>query len=161
MVSEWNSGKPETVCGKGSQISETKLIRKLLPEIFSRYNITTIADVGCGDQNWLKLVNLTDRTYDGFDIKPRNKTVHEFNCLSDILPNPYDLVMCIYMLNHLYEPEAMDRAIENFKASKSRLLLSTFNTVDYFPLEPIEQIFHKTKRSGAIERDWYYGVFVL
>jgi hypothetical protein len=113
MVSKWNSGHPETPCGKGSLLSETKLIREILPKIISRYEVSTIADVGCGDQNWIKHTELKDAEYFGFDVEiiPGNKyrSVPEpFDLLTDILPRPFDLIMCIYVLNHLYGPGDVD-----------------------------------------------------
>jgi hypothetical protein len=166
MVSKWNSGHPETPCGKGSLLSETKLIREILPKIISRYEVSTIADVGCGDQNWIKHTDLKDAEYFGFDVEiiPGNKyrSVPEpFDLLTDILPRPFDLIMCIYVLNHLYGPGDLDKAIANFRASGSKYLLATFNDVEGFPLQSKMAIWHKEKRSGNVLRNWYYGVFEL
>ena len=158
MVSEWSSGLPETVCGKGSKISETKVIRKWLPEVVRSFRIESIADVGCGDQNWIRQTNLHGAVYVGFDIE---HTPEKFDVLRDVLPEAFDLVLCIYVLNHLYNPGDLERALRNLRKSGSRYLLATYDDVEGFSLPLIAQTFHKIKGSGGVKRSWHYGLFNL
>ena len=154
---KWQSGLPETVCGRGSKLENTVLIRDILPEIVAAYEVETIADVGCGDQNWIHHVEWPHHVeYDGYDIAHKGI---RFNCIEEVLPQPYDLIMTIYVLNHIYVKGGVKRAIKNFQASGSRMLLTTFSNDSASPYlgRPAAGWFHKTK-SG---RDWYYGLFRL
>jgi hypothetical protein len=157
---KWDSGWPETICGKGSKISETKIIREWLPQVIRDWDIHTIADVGCGDRNWIKEVDWGKSPiyYQGFDIANHGPS---FDCTKDILPIPFDLVLCIYVLNHLYGSNDLKNSIENFQKSGSKYLLATFNDVEGFPLSCEDFIYHKEKKSGLVTRNWYYGIFKL
>lgn len=160
---QWNSGRPETICGKGSKMSETVAIRNWLPFIVHDFDCHTIADVGCGDRNWIKKVDwgTSPIFYQGFDIANHGPS---FDCTEDVLPIPFDLVLCIYVFNHLYNPSDVKHSIENFRKSGSKFLLASYNDVDGFPfgaMLPKDSIHHKTKTSGGITRNWRYGVFKL
>lgn len=161
---QWKSGMPETPCGHGARLSETQTIREELPKIVSRHKIETIADVGCGDQNWMNKIEwLGDVKVYGFDAHPRNDDVIVFDCVKCVLPAAFDMIQCVYVLNHLYERGAIKRAIANFKASGVPWLLATYNEVEPLPLlgKPYSKLFHKTKTSDDVERNWYYGLFKL
>jgi 2-polyprenyl-3-methyl-5-hydroxy-6-metoxy-1,4-benzoquinol methylase len=161
---QWNSGKPETICGHGARLSETNAIREELPKIVSRHKIKTIADVGCGDQNWMRKIEwLTEVKVYGFDAHPHNEHVLAFDCVKCVLPASFDMIQCIYVLNHLYEPGAIERAISNFKSSGIPWLLATYNEAEPLPLlgKPYSRLFHKTKTSANITRSWYYGLWKL
>ena len=157
MISAWNSGMPETVCGRGSTLKNTEAIRNWLPVLVNSYNIKTVADVGCGDQNWVKHVRWAVE-YEGFDVE---HTEPSFNCVMQTLPQAFDLIMCVYVLNHLYADGEIDMALARFRKSGSRWLLATFNDVAGFPLEPVCQMLHKEKKSGDVVRQWSYGLFEL
>jgi hypothetical protein len=160
----WKSGLPETPCGKGAKIAETETIRQELPRIVSRHNIQSIADVGCGDQNWMNKINWENPVaVQGFDAHPRERIIIEFDCVKQIVPAAFDMIQCIYVLNHLYEFGAVEQAIVNFKKSGIPWLFVTYNEFDKLPGlgEPVEKIYHKTKTSEAVERFWYYGLFRL
>jgi hypothetical protein len=96
--------------------------------------------------------------YQGFDIANHGPS---FDCTKDILPIPFDLVLCIYVLNHLYGSNDLKNSIENFQKSGSKYLLATFNDVEGFPLSCEDFIYHKEKKSGLVTRNWYYGIFKL
>jgi hypothetical protein len=160
MITKWTSGLPETICGKGSTMKETSIIRDWLPQLVKEYQLKTIADVGCGDRNWITQVNWGENNvfYQGFDLEHHGE---RFDCTRDILPLPFDLVLCIYVLNHLYESGAVQITLKNLRASGSRYLLATYNDVEGFPWCPIQKRFHKTKRSKQVTRKWFYGIFEL
>lgn len=160
--STWHSGWPETVCGKGAKLSETLAIRTWLPVLYDAYNVVTVADVGCGDRNWMRHTEFNPGVHIlSYDFKPLAGDVHKFDCTKDVLPMKFDLIQCVYVLNHLYEEGAAQKAVLNFKHSGATWLLATYNDVDPFPLTPIETMWHKEKISGYITRQWSYGLFKL
>lgn len=99
-MKEWGGGKPETPCGKGSTLDSTKNIRPVLQDWFLHYSIRRLADVGCGDQNWIRTLELPP-VYQGFDLIPRNDQVQKFDLCKDVLPANYDAILCRHCLNHL------------------------------------------------------------
>ena len=63
-------GSPESRSGTGSEQRNTKVIKRELIKLFSRYKITTMLDIPCGDFNWMKEVYLQLDEYIGADIVP-------------------------------------------------------------------------------------------
>jgi hypothetical protein len=163
-VTDWKSGLPETPCGKGSRIKNTEEIRGYLPEVIERYGINTVADVGCGDQNWIHRCLPERVEYTGFDIRPRFPDVKPLNAASQVLPEPFDLVLCIYVLNHM-NPDMAERALRLFKMSGSQYLLMSYSSADEYALldcELVESIHHKERRrDGHKTVEWRYGLWRL
>lgn len=119
----WHGGLPETPCGHGSRLSTTKKQREWIPEMIAKYGIKTIADIGAGDLNWIQQTELGDVEYQGFDLVPRHPSVQEFNLLRQIPPK-VDMLMCLWVLNHLPYKEC-EIAIENLKKSGAKYLMMT------------------------------------
>lgn len=129
----WQS--PESKSGGGSSMEATLAIREALPSIFSKYSITSMLDVPCGDFNWMKTVDKSGLTYLGGDIVPdiiyRNNELYSidkvhFSCIDitrDLIPK-VDLIFCRDCLQHLSE-DNVKKAINNFKKSRSLYLLTT------------------------------------
>lgn len=118
----WHSGLPETPCGFGSKLSNTRRQREWIPRIVSQYGIKTIADIGAGDLNWIKHIQW-DVEYSAYDLVPRHPDVEQFDLVKQIPPK-VDMLMCFWVLNHLpYEDS--QKAIENLKASGSKYLMMT------------------------------------
>ena len=66
MINDWSSD--ESHSGMGSTLEFTSNTRKCLPEVWKKYNIRKVLDIGCGDFNWMKeIVNSLDY-YKGTDI---------------------------------------------------------------------------------------------
>lgn len=61
-------GSPETPCGPGSTLQACAPLLARLPLWFSRYKIHSLADLGCGDWNWMQHLRLAGIQYDGFDV---------------------------------------------------------------------------------------------
>lgn len=155
-VTEWESGRPETECGKGSRVAETVIIRNWLPSIVEKYDIYSIADIGCGDQNWIHMVDWPyEIEYKGYDVKPRNEEVHRLDIVEQTPPSA-DLMLCIYVLNHL-SPKQMRRALFNLQASGAPYLLTSYCTFDKIPLTLLEHIHHK----DTGRHTWNYGLWAL
>jgi hypothetical protein len=119
----WVGGLPETPCGYGSTLEATKAQRRWIPGLIDSYAIRTIVDVGAGDLNWLRVTDLRGAHYTPLDLVPRCHGVKQFDLVREV-PPPADLLLCLWLLNHLdFEP--CRKALENLKASGSKYLLMT------------------------------------
>ena len=58
----------ESVSGPGSEIENTKNIRKELIKFIQKYNIKIFLDIPCGDFNWIKNIINKNIKYIGGDI---------------------------------------------------------------------------------------------
>jgi hypothetical protein len=124
----------ESRSGQGSDMIQTEIIRRTLPELVCQFGVKTMLDVPCGDFNWMKTVDL-DLNYIGGDIVPdlvddnsrryqsRTRCFRILDACSDELPS-VDLVLCRDMLVHLSFADAM-RALTNMRRSGSKYLLTT------------------------------------
>ncbi len=162
----WRSGLPETVCGRGSTLKSTVLIRTLLPQLVEEYGFLTVADIGAGDMNWVDHVDwfAQDVIYYPYDIDPYDDRPIQFDCVEEVLPEPYDLVMCLYVMNHFTKEGEPSRALANIKRSGSRYLLATFlrskedGTQELQELgEPLRQWYHKENARF----ECFYGLWEL
>ena len=133
-------GKSTSVSGPGSTLESTFEIRKAIPKLINEYKINSIADVPCGDLNWMKEVDLKNVNYLGFDIVPsivekNRKTFPDmqfqvFDAVAEILPES-DLVICRDLLIHLTNEQSR-KVLANFKKSGSKFLLcSTYANLDF------------------------------
>jgi hypothetical protein len=133
---------PESVSGGGSEMQNTKVIRKELPVLIQKFNIKSILDLPCGDYNWMKSVDLSNVSYIGADIvEPlikKNKELYneiDFRLLDltkDILPK-VDLIFVRDCLGHLSNDNVL-LALKNCKESGSKYLLATsFTKWDFNP----------------------------
>lgn len=155
-VTEWESGKPETPCGKGSKLEYTEEIRAWLPQIIEEYDISSINDIGCGDQNWIAEVDWPyDIEYHAFDFKPRHEDV-QFIDIVELTPPYADAQMLIYVLNHL-TPKQMRRALFNLMQSSAPYLISSYCTYDKIPFKLLDSIAHKKTQ----RHEWRYGIWDL
>jgi len=126
-----------TSSGPGSTKVYTENLRKELPKLYEKFNITCVLDAPCGDLNWMKLVidECPNVNYIGGDIV---KTIIESNTkefgrqgvgfieldiTSDKLPSA-DLMICRDCLFHLPEEEIF-KFIDNFINSDIKYLLTT------------------------------------
>jgi hypothetical protein len=132
----------ESVSGGGSEMQNTKVIRKELPVLIQKFDIKSILDLPCGDYNWMKSVDLCGASYIGADIvEPlveKNKELYnqiDFRLLDltkDILPK-VDLIFVRDCLGHLSNENVL-LALKNCKESGSKYLLATsFTKWDFNP----------------------------
>lgn len=120
----WIGGLPETQCGHGSKIQETKKQREWIPKIIEQYGIKTISDIGAGDLNWIKKIKFNSYIdYKAYDLVPRHESVNEFNLLTTVPPKS-DLIMCLWVLNHFPDTEH-HIGFQNLINSESKYLLIT------------------------------------
>ena len=122
-IKGWHGGLPETPCGYGSKLSSTKNQRKWIPTILDKYNIKTIADIGAGDLNWITHIDLGDIEYNAYDLIPRHPDVQLFDLIQQTPPK-VDLIMCLWVLNHMPYKHCK-KAIENIRKSGAKYLMMT------------------------------------
>ena len=127
----------ESLSGPGSHISNTKEVRKLIDYFIKDYKIKSILDLGCGDWNWFKLINMNDATYEGWDAHPlmidnnnkkygSDKVVFK---LKDIVTEDYptvDLIICRDVLFHLDFKYSL-KVINKIKTKCKYFLSTSFN----------------------------------
>ena len=124
---------PESVSGGGSEMQNTKVIRRELPVLIQKFGIKSILDIPCGDWNWMKDVDLCGASYIGADIvdpliglNKANYTNIDFRVLdliNDTLPK-VDLIFVRDCLGHLSN-DNVSKAIRNCQESGSKYLLAT------------------------------------
>lgn len=133
----WND--PKSRSGTGSNLNQTKVIRKNLPILLKQFNIKTLLDIPCGDFYWMNDIkpelekNLN--SYIGADlidelikenISKYSDSVFKFRTL-DILKSNLpvaDAVLCRDCLVHFSYADIL-KALVNIKKSKSAYLLTT------------------------------------
>lgn len=110
-----------------------------------RYDVTSVADIPCGDFNWMDIyLTATPRiAYVGYDIvRPliranrRRFPRWRFEALDIVsqVPPTADLIFCKDLFNHLEAHEIVD-AISNMRRSGSGWLLASNNFgYEYIPL---------------------------
>ena len=164
-------GGTESASGPGSSLEETRVLRRVFPDILREMSVRSMLDIPCGDFHWMQHVDLSDVDYVGADVVPEmvaanarfataNISFRRLNVMSDELP-AVDLVLCRDCLPHFSFRDAR-KALDNIAASGSRLLLTTtftdrqtnhdINTGDFralnlerppFALPPALQVFNE------------------
>ena len=132
----WRQGG-ESSSGPGSRRTATVALRRQLPELLRRLAVATMLDVGCGDYNWMREVELGLDLYIGLDVVfdvvlenrlryggPRRRFL-----LRDLIRDPLpraELVLCRDVLIH-FPDEDLIRAMRAIIDTGARFLLaSTF-----------------------------------
>jgi hypothetical protein len=127
-------GDQESLSGPGSNLFQTKAIRKQLPHLLQELDIRAMLDIPCGDYFWMKLVEM-DCRYIGADIvdelvrENQNRYGNEkrefinLDILQDSLPL-VDMIFCRDCFVH-FSYEHMFRAFRNLKRTRSTYLLTT------------------------------------
>ena len=125
----------ESLSGPGSHLENTTEIISFINSTLINYNITSILDLGCGDWNWFKKVDLRNCSYEGWDcddvmIDNNKKFGHSF-FVKDIITDEYpdvDLIICRDVLFHF--PKDMGSAVlQKIKRSSKYFLSTTFKDV--------------------------------
>jgi len=146
----WQSGLPETPCGLGSKLSNTQEIRNFISHCIKKYEIKSINDIGSGDLNWIKHIDLTGVDYESFDLVPRQPETKQFNIIEQIPPKA-DALLCVYVLNHLSKPNAKYAMLNLLKSDSKYLIITSYkNDFLALPFEFIESIeIHKQFQQNA------------
>ncbi len=128
----WGNGadRRETVSGSGSTMRSTENIRRELPELFKKYNVSSIFDAPCGDGNWISQTRL-GVLYSGGDLVPsyvssavsRGLAATQFDIRSTPFPAA-DLWLCRACWYHLPIRD-IQSSIANWLNSSIKYLLVT------------------------------------
>src|SRR6185312_8656805 len=128
-------GGAESVSGGGSDLIQTRTIRRAIAALAEELGIRTMLDAPCGDFNWMQHVSLQLDEYIGADVVPEliednirryGSATRRFAVLDichDDLP-AVDLIFCRDCLVHL-PLQSGAAAVRNFVRSGSRYLLTT------------------------------------
>lgn len=128
----WRS--QDSVSGPGSELHQTRLIVKQLPDLLRRHSIRSLLDAPCGDYNWMRKVDLGETQYTGGDVvldliqqhkvfeKP-GVTFRHLDLLEDQLP-PVDLIFCRDCFVH-FSFHDIFRALLQIVSSEATYLLTT------------------------------------
>jgi hypothetical protein len=138
--------RPETADGPLATVASTEELRQWLPTIFRKYDIHHMLDAACGDWNWMRLVDLNDINYTGWDVDEGrlqicikrmmmgdytgdpDRIAVQFapvNLLTVENIKPYDLILCRHFLQHLPTNDLVEFVLVKFKLSRSPYLLTT------------------------------------
>ena len=131
-------GGRQSVSGPGSDLKQTKVIRRELPRLTKDFKISSMLDIPCGDFNWMRRVDLDKIQYLGADIvkniigqnktnyKKKNIHFYHLNLIKDSLPK-VGLVLCRDCLVH-FSYHDIFLALKNICLSGSTYLLTTIFT---------------------------------
>jgi len=127
---------PNTKSGSGSNLQQTTIIRKILPEVFRQLSIKSLLDVPCGDFYWMKETDLSSlEIYIGADIVPEiiksnkekfatnKRSFRQLDIITQALPKA-DAILCRDCLPHLTNAE-IKTAINNIKKSGATFLITS------------------------------------
>jgi 2-polyprenyl-3-methyl-5-hydroxy-6-metoxy-1,4-benzoquinol methylase len=102
----------ESLSGPGSHLANTKECVQFISDIIKNYNIKSILDLGCGDWNWFKQIELNSSSYEGWDACDQMISDNQkfYGCsditfrAKDIVTQNYphvDLIICRDVLFHM------------------------------------------------------------
>lgn len=130
----WSGGGAETVCGRGSKYENSHNFRKFLKKLLADCCIESITDLGCGDGNIYRGLDLSEYNYIGYDIVERPthpyKTEVKNICDSSEEFKKSDLFVCRDVMFHLPNDLCL-KLINNIKKNCefSLLLATTFPNI--------------------------------
>jgi hypothetical protein len=123
----------DTICGWGSTMEHTKMVRTMLPRILAMAKAKTVNDAGCGDLFWIKTLDLSGIDYLGYDLYERSTwpalreegwNLQTADITTDDL-RPSDLIICRDVFIHLPNHMILD-ALDRFKRSAKYLFTTNF-----------------------------------
>jgi hypothetical protein len=132
----WRLEDGQSLSGPGSDVQSTEDLRDTLPLVLSGLGVRVLLDAGCGDFNWMKMIDLPCQ-YIGSDIVASvieanqaaygnaNRSFVRADIIRDRLPAA-DAVICRELLFHLSYEQGF-RAIDNLLATGARYYFLTSN----------------------------------
>jgi SAM-dependent methyltransferase len=128
-------GDPDSISGSGSNLDQTRGLRRALPDLFRRLGIRSMLDLPCGDGHWMAGVDLTGIEYTGADFLPelvaaniaRNPSSGRRYEVLDLTASPLppaDLLLCRDCLVHFSFADVA-RALANIRRGSIGWLLTT------------------------------------
>ena len=137
----WRVRRGLTPCGGSSTVEYTGPIRKFLLDMIKKYKILSMADVGCGDFSWMKLMEFPKQfRYIGYDVNEElilanraNKLYRGsfkfFDAVVTVMLPANDLIFCKDVLFH-YKNRDISRILKNFRASGSKYLMTNYSYME-------------------------------
>ena len=128
----WQNIENGSLSGSGSNIISTEKIRIELKDFISKYKISSIIDIPCGDWEWMSMFDLSNIEYVGYDVvqelitlnnkkyKSKNINFAVKNLIYDSLPKT-DFIIIRDMLNHLDESD-IHKCIKNLQNSEFQFI---------------------------------------
>ena len=122
--------------GPGSTLQATEHLRTTLSRLITELEIQVLVDVGCGDFNWMRKLEL-DCHYIGVDVvksvidtntknyRNRRREFHVLDAVVDPLPEG-DAVLCREVIFHLSFDDGIN-LLANLKRSNAKYLMATSN----------------------------------
>lgn len=181
----------ESVSGPGSSVARTSSFRAAIAILLTEIKAKTLLDAGCGDFNWMKLIQLDLEQYFGVDVVPElisanqrqygnaTRTFINLDLTRDSLPKT-DLILSRDCLVH-FSFQDIFAAIKNFRESNAKhLLTTTFTGIEvnkdietgswrYLNLqmppfnfpEPLQLIEESRTNSGGVTIVKYLGLWAM
>jgi SAM-dependent methyltransferase len=131
----WLNGRQSgSLSGLGSEIENTKSVRQRLPDLLQSIGTQTVLDIGCGDFNWMKEVEITCQ-YVGVDIVremieanrssygSQTRSFRTLDATCDPLPEA-DTILCREVLFHFSFRDIWS-VVANFRKSGALFLVAT------------------------------------
>jgi hypothetical protein len=128
----------ESASGRGSELGNTEIVRKQLPQIVDAIGARSLLDIPCGDFNWMKSVDLSKiESYIGADIVAAlirsNQELYggqgtDFRVLdltSNSLPK-VDLILCRDLFVHLSDADVWKSLKAIRESGSEHILLTTY-----------------------------------
>ncbi len=179
-INQWADSESRSGAGSRQDSPSVRHALETLSEVTNRYSIRTMADIPCGDFNWMSthLSAWPAVDYIGFDIVgrlvKRNQEAfpgRRFAKLDIVamVPPPSDLIFCKDLLNHLETSEIV-QTVANMRRSGSKYLLASNNFG--YPNQKLTRSRYISSRhvdlmaapfhcSQPIWHDHYFGLWLL
>ena len=131
----WGGVGSESASGRGSSLEATDKVRRGLPDLLKQLECNKMLDLGCGDFNWMRHVDL-DVAYLGGDVVPdvirenqarySNERVNfiVLDGIRDPIPDDVDVILCREVLFHLSFRHAL-ALLKNIYRSNAKFLIAT------------------------------------
>lgn len=126
---------PESRSGPGSTLARTEALRSQVPALFAELGIRSVLDVGCGDFNWFRTLDLGAIEYTGVDVVTElieenrkryggpNRRFLPLEISTEVPPRA-DLAFCRDCWVHLPNAQVL-AAIRSLRTSGAGYLLAT------------------------------------
>ena len=163
----------ESASGRGSSLKATDSVRRELPALLKQLDCMKMLDLGCGDFNWMRHVEL-DVDYLGGDLVPdlirENQARYSnervkfivFDGIRDPIPDDVDVILCREVLFHLSFRHAL-ALLKNIYRSNAKFLIATqidtgkpnadVHTGGFRPIDLTREPFEFPAPFGAIADD--------
>ena len=155
-VDEFNTWKNkkdrESSSGIGSSMQITKVLREELIRFISENDIQSMADIPCGDFNWMQHVVSAKLDYTGFDIvdnmiarnqelfESKNIHFYSLDLFNQSLEGNYDVIFSRDFFVH-FMPEEIIKLLKHMSSANVKYFMST--------------TYPETQENNCLKRAWF------